>query len=478
MTVLRFVSALVRRFFAACGGNVAMIYVVALVPLTLATGGGLDYARSMVVKSAMNEALDSAALAVAESKNLTTAQMQTLAQQYFTANYHQSSDYGTPAAVTVTKSGQTITVATSCAVPTTVLQAVGMSSWTVSASSTVTYGQTKLWVALVLDNTGSMNDADNTGLTKMASLKTAAHSLLTMLESAGSNPGDVEVAIVPFAKDVNVGTASVNAAWLDWTSWEAANGSCNISGATTASTCKVNGTWTYNWWTGSSSCNIPGYTSQSACQKAVGTWTPAAHSTWTGCVMDRGNTSGPDTSNNYDVMNTAPDTSHSTGLFPAEQYDACSQSLVALSYDWTSLSSKIDAMTANGATNQTIGLVWGWHALSQGSPLSPPALPDNTQRIIIILSDGLNTQDRWYGNGSAQSSQVDARMAKVCANAKADGITIYAVYVDINGSQGNSSVLQACATDSSKYYDLTSSSQIQQAFTDIGQQITNLRVSQ
>jgi hypothetical protein len=69
-------------------------------------------------------------------------------------------------------------------------------------------------------------------------------------------------------------------------------------------------------------------------------------------------------------------------------------------------------------------------------------------------------------------------MAYACANAKAAGITIYTVFVDINGAQGNSSVLQSCATDSSKYYDLTSSSQIATAFADIGQQITNLRVTQ
>ncbi len=46
-----------------------------------------------------------------------------------------------------------------------------------------------------------------------------------------------------------------------------------------------------------------------------------------------------------------------------------------------------------------------------------------------------------------QSTQVDARMAATCVNAKAAGITIYTVFVDINGTQGNSSVLQNCATD-------------------------------
>jgi hypothetical protein len=96
---------------------------------------------------------------------------------------------------------------------------------------------------------------------------------------------------------------------------------------------------------------------------------------------------------------------------------------------------------------------------------------------MILLSDGLNTQDRWYGDGSNQSSQVDNRMSAACTNLKAAGITIYTVFVDLNGTQGNSTVLQNCATDASKYFDLTSADQIITTFNQIGAQITNLRVS-
>jgi hypothetical protein len=134
-------------------------------------------------------------------------------------------------------------------------------------------------------------------------------------------------------------------------------------------------------------------------------------------------------------------------------------------------------MAAAGSTNQTIGLAWGWQAQSQGVPLSAPALPANTQQIMILLSDGLNTQDRWYGNGTDQSSGVDGRMALACTNAKAAGFTIYTVFVDLNGTQGNSTVLQNCATDATKYFDLTSSDQIITTFNAIGEQITNLRVN-
>jgi hypothetical protein len=69
-------------------------------------------------------------------------------------------------------------------------------------------------------------------------------------------------------------------------------------------------------------------------------------------------------------------------------------------------------------------------------------------------------------------------MALACTNAKAQGFIIYTVFVDLNGTQGNSTVLQNCASDSTKYFDLTTSGAIVTAFNTIGQQITAVRVSQ
>jgi Flp pilus assembly protein TadG len=83
-------------------GNVAMIFALTLIPLCFAVGAGLDYARAVVVRANMSEAIDAAALAVGATTGLTTAQMQTLAQQYFTANYKADASYGTPAAIVVT----------------------------------------------------------------------------------------------------------------------------------------------------------------------------------------------------------------------------------------------------------------------------------------------------------------------------------------------------------------------------------------
>jgi Mg-chelatase subunit ChlD len=165
-------------------------------------------------------------------------------------------------------------------------------------------------------------------------------------------------------------------------------------------------------------------------------------------------------------------------MMVAENSPSCAQTkLLGLTYNWTNLSNEVNAMVAGGATNQTVGLAWGWQSQTQGVPMSASALPANTQQIMILLSDGLNTQDRWYGDGTNQSTQVDTRMALACTNAKAAGFVIYTVFVDLNGTQGNSTVLQNCATDTTKYFDLTSSDQIIATFNAIGEQITNLRVA-
>jgi hypothetical protein len=69
-------------------------------------------------------------------------------------------------------------------------------------------------------------------------------------------------------------------------------------------------------------------------------------------------------------------------------------------------------------------------------------------------------------------------MNLICTAAKAAGFTIYAVYVDLNGTQGNSTVLQNCATDTNHYFDLTTATAIVTTFSQIATEITQLRVAQ
>ena len=374
-----------RAFRVARGGNVAITFAFASIPVLGFIGAGFDYSHANSVKADLQAALDSTALMLAKDAATTSnSDLQTKARSYFTALFNRPEATIDSISATYTASGGSAVLVTAAAdVPTTFLRALGataMQNITVGGSSTTKWGSTRLRVALVLDNTGSM--ADNG---KMTALKSATKSLLTQLQNAASVNGDVYVSIIPFSKDVNVGSANYNGNWIDWDDWEARQRQLAKHADLQRSARRR----------GRSRCNN------------TQTWVPANHNTWNGCITDR--------DQNYDQNVTAanpadatlPASSAST-LFPAEQYDGCPVAMMGLNYNWTSMNSLVDSMQPNGNTNQPIGLVWGWQSLVGGGPLSAPTMDSNYkyQQVIILLSDGLNTQDRW----SSSQAYIDNRM--------------------------------------------------------------------
>ncbi|HKU65583.1 MAG TPA: pilus assembly protein [Rhizomicrobium sp.] len=587
-TRLNFFVALARDFLRSKRGNVAMMFAIALVPLMIGAGAGLDFVRAMMVRQQMAEALDAAALAVGSTPGLDQATAQALAQQYFDANYTvDKTMYGT---VTIqppiydAKGSVSLTATNS--MPTVLMKLAGITDVPVSTTSTVVWGQTKLWVALVLDNSGSMCQPDpqpcfNSGnaATKIYQLKDATKKMLTSLQAVSTTPGDVRVAIVPFNSEVDVGTGLVSASWLNWSDWDAApkdssgvtitgsytipktnlpfdaygphddcpftttvtnpinkksttsedapfgfgcqknpnNNSGNVAAGAGASPippsgliCPTANSAAYSkdhlarYYNGCwSSTQIPGATvqvssgagatcggfspvncscSNNVCktQKWSHVWVPNDHaSTWSGCIADR--------EQDYDISNTSPSGSDATG-FPAANStnsvtskECMSGKVTPLEYDWSDLAAQVKNMQAKGSTNQAIGVAHGWIMLTPNGPYGTPALPANTTRYIILFSDGLNTQNRWWGDGRTEGTpdddKIDNRMELVCDAAKADGVVIYTLYVHTAVGAPPSPPLQNCASDASKYYNLTSSSQIAAAFADITKKITNVRVS-
>ena len=148
-------------------------------------------------------------------------------------------------------------------------------------------------------------------------------------------------------------------------------------------------------------------------------------------------------------------------------------STIGLTNNWTTLSDKITAMQPVGNTNQAIGLQLGWQTLT-AAPFTVPAKDPNYtyKQVIILLTDGLNTQDRWY----TSAASIDAREQKTCDNIKAANITIYAVQVNTDGDP-TSTLLQSCASDSSKFFLLTSATEIVATFNQIATALTTLRLA-
>jgi Flp pilus assembly protein TadG len=503
-------SAWVRGYISDSRGNIAIMFGLCGIVVVVAGGGALDWSRAMITKSRLSTALDAAALAVGTATGLTETQAQLKAQEFFNANYSASS-YGPAGPVYVKLGTQNISLSVTASVPTTLLQIAGIPSLDLSVNNQVVKGVTKLRVALALDNTGSMCEPGSSpcpspgSSSKIVALKTATHQLLTQLQAAAVTPGDVQVALIPFSLDVNVGTANVSASWLDWTNWDAPppssmpgpgvgpGSSCPYGSSTSpygyrclsaptngsSTTTSIPSSGAYkgfiipgrdngNYNSGRSGHYYNGYydsVSATGAAPFTHTWHAFSHSTWNGCVMDR--------NQDYDTTNTLP--LDPGTKFPAENNSNCPPSTVrALGYDWTALHTAVDAMQANGLTNQTIGFAWAWQALTQGDPMNAPASDPTIQKVIIILSDGVNTQNRWTTNGSA----IDDREELACANAKhpSNNIIVYALYVHTGGG-GSSAPLLNCASDPSKYFDLTSAGEIVTAFSQIGTELSKLRLS-
>jgi hypothetical protein len=215
------------------------------------------------------------------------------------------------------------------------------------------------------------------------------------------------------------------------------------------------------------------------------TWTPKAHTDWNGCVTDRGGATAPGTNAGNDQKIIAPAAGDTTTLFYPEQYGYCSPEMKGLNYNWTSMKTGVDALYPSGSTNQGIGLVWAWQSLVGGGPMTMPAKDANYtyKEVIILLSDGLNTQNRWNGNGSDHSTSVDNRMhyasgsgIGTCKNIKDTGITIYTIQVNTGGDP-ESTLLKNCASDG-KFVMLTTASQMITTFQTIGTALSQLRIAQ
>lgn len=443
-------------------GNVAILFALTLVPVIGLVGAAIDYSRANAIRTSMQAAADSVALAVSRTAASDSSdKIQASADRQFRAQITNPAATITGVTATYSKTQlSNVVVGATGTMKTSFMKVLGFPTLDIKVSSTTAWGNIRLRVALALDNTGSMSSAN-----KIGALKTATKNLLGQLRAAAQNDGDVLVSIIPFSRDVNVGPGYAGASWVDWTEYGYCSGSNprrNYSNYDTKLECENYGGWWTQYW------NRNG---------------------WNGCITDRGKYDAPNAAaagKSYDQI-VDPPNGNTFSMYPAHQYGYCPAAMKGLSYDWSGMTTIVDNMYPNGSTNQPIGLVWAWQSLAGGGPLTAPTKDPNYdyQEVIILLSDGLNTQNRWDGNGSDTSTAVDKRMCDettggcktgTCNNIKDAGITIYTIQVNTGGDP-TSTLLRKCASDPSKFYLLTSSTQIITAFNEIGTSLSRLRLS-
>ena len=190
-SILASCSGHLRRWSHDKSGNVAMMFGLAFMPLTMAVGVAVDLAQESRVQQKLAGMADAIALAAARSYDDPDIR-QTIGNVYLDANLGEG--YGpdvTISNLTVEFDDETeiVTVTIQADVPTMVLNLVGIDEMQLETRSRVTYEghvSEPVSLALVLDVSGSMSWNG-----KIGTLRTAATHLLDKLQVA--DPDDIYV---------------------------------------------------------------------------------------------------------------------------------------------------------------------------------------------------------------------------------------------------------------------------------------------
>ena len=149
----------IRHMLNCNRGNVAIIFAFAAIMLAIAIGMGIDMWRAYVVKSRLQDSVDTAALAIASTDRtqFTQAQLQARVQEYANKNYPTGTlgDKGTP----VLSYGDTvniINVSNTATVPTTFMRIIGVENLSVAVRGQAKAAWPNIDFYLLLDSSPSM----------------------------------------------------------------------------------------------------------------------------------------------------------------------------------------------------------------------------------------------------------------------------------------------------------------------------------
>ena len=516
-----------KSFYSWCADEAASIlfaFALLLPALVTASGGAMDMAGSFLVAQRLSGSLDAAALAATASKS-NPADITTRVNQFIAANY-PSTKMGTVRNVTVTTSGNNVTVSAYADYPTSFLKVIGINKLSVYRTTTVQQlVGNNIELAMVLDISGSMNDNG-----KIAALRTAATTLVDTVVADNINGYYAKIALVPYSVAVNVGNYATQARGA------VSGPPLKITAATKASPVVVtaaghgftNGQTVYiTGVTGMTQINNLSFTVANATTNtfALSGINGKNYSTFTagyagrvcttpGCgfyqyVSPSGNTNifpystcVSERSGTY-AYTDDPFTTALVGTNYASPNNPClSNQIEPLTTNKTTLEKDVAALAATGSTGGQVGIGWGFYMLSPNlgglwpTGSAPAAYgTKNLHKIAVIMTDGeynspyckgAIASDATTGSGATadhincKSSNGDSydQGKALCDAMKKKNIEIYTIGFEVDDYPNGKAMMQYCATDSSHFFLAESSDGLQTAFQAIAKNVNGLYISQ
>lgn len=181
--------------------------------------------------------------------------------------------------------------------------------------------------------------------------------------------------------------------------------------------------------------------------------------------------------------------------------NACPEAVIQpLTDNKSGLKSQISDLGATGSTAGQIGIGWGWYSVSPNFnslwPSNPAAAYDNRRvlKAVVIMTDGeFNTpyctgvisRDAGSGSGAnddkidcaSDNGDVFAQGLAMCQAMKAQNVVVYTVGFQIAANGAAANLLSRCATSSAHAYLPRDGGDLNDAFIEIGRDITKLRIS-
>ena len=452
--------SVLRSFLRNSSGNTAIIFSLAAIPLLLAGGAAVDMVRANRTQAVLQAAADAAALA-GGTKSGKTGSIKQLVKDYLEINGALAAlDYVENIEAIRDKKKGTLTVKIEGKIKTSLMAIAGIDTMDIGAMSEVMMGNRALEIALVLDNTESMNYEG-----RLTALKVSAKELVTQVFDNKDPDTYVKIGIVPFANYVNVGLSRRGESWMNVPPDSTYETSWNEYPDAKKSNCRMEP------YSGVSD-GVPVSGESEVCDWDYGpakTVKGTGTTQWNGCVGSRNN-----------PMDT--EIGSSSVPYPGILDVYCPTPITDLSDDKSLLIGNIDSMVGFGNTYVPAGMLWGWNMLNEAQPLSAAKSKsdmeeDSGTKAIVLMTDGDNTMLPVYpAHEGGPGATADDLFASICANAKADDIQVYTVAFMVEDA-ATLSKLAKCATDPTKVYTASNAAALSAAFKQIAQTLSAVRLT-
>ncbi len=202
-------------------GAVAIVFAATMPVALLLVMGGIDYSRTAGVRVGLQNATDSAALALARNATPSTTSDTIASQAPNVLAAATGSRAASIVSATLSNSNTQVCLTSRQTVPSVAAKIIGIPIFNVEVKSCAAtntgggggnFGTGAAYeIALALDNTGSMANSAG-GQSKLESAKKAAIALIDQVTASGTS---AVFSVVPFSTSVNVGASHLGASWLD-----------------------------------------------------------------------------------------------------------------------------------------------------------------------------------------------------------------------------------------------------------------------